>query len=430
MKKQQDLQSVDPQIWQAIQLEERRQRNTIELIASENYTSPAVREATGSCLTNKYAEGYPGKRYYGGCENADEVESLARTRVQELFQAPFSNVQPHSGSQANMAIYCGFLQPGDTVLGMDLSHGGHLTHGSRVNFSGQLYNSVFYGVHPETQTIDYQNVRELALQHRPRLIIAGTSAYPRELDFRAFQRIAEEVGAYLLVDMAHIAGLVATGLHQDPLDQADFVTSTTHKSLRGPRGGFILSKNLDYEKRLNSQIFPGLQGGPLMHVIAAKAVAFGEALRPEFALYQKQVTANARALANNLLDLGYELVSGGTDNHLLLVDLRGKGVNGKEAEEVLDRIGITVNKNSVPFDTESAFVTSGIRMGTPVVTTRGMQEEDMARIAEWMDRAIRYRDNETELSKLTNHIEEFTSQFSLFMECPQQTNNYSKKGRN
>lgn len=430
MKNQQDLQYVDPQIWQAIQQEERRQRNTIELIASENYTSPAVREATGSCLTNKYAEGYPGKRYYGGCENADEVENLARTRVQELFQAPFSNVQPHSGSQANMAIYCGFLQPGDTVLGMDLSHGGHLTHGSRVNFSGQLYNSVFYGVHPETQTIDYQNVREMALQHKPRLIIAGTSAYPRELDFQAFHRIAEEAGAYLLVDMAHIAGLVATGLHQDPLGQADFVTSTTHKSLRGPRGGFILSKNQDYEKRLNSQIFPGLQGGPLMHVIAAKAVAFGEALRPEFALYQKQVTANARALAQNLLDLGYELVSGGTDNHLLLMNLRGKGVNGKEAEEVLDRIGITVNKNSVPFDTESAFVTSGIRLGTPVVTTRGMQEKDMAHIAEWIDRAIRYRDKESELSKLTNHIEEFSSQFPLFMQCPQKTNNYSEKGRN
>ncbi len=426
----QELQSLDPQVWQAIQREESRQRDTIELIASENFTSPAVREATGSCLTNKYAEGYPGKRYYGGCEHADEVEEMARSRVEELFQAPYSNVQPHSGSQANMAVYFGFLKPGDTVLGMDLSHGGHLTHGSPVNFSGQLYHSVFYGVDPDTQTIDYEQLREQARKHKPGMIVAGSSAYPREIDFAAFRRVADEVGAYLMVDMAHIAGLVATGLHQSPLGEADFVTSTTHKSLRGPRGGFILSNTPSYGKKLNSQIFPGLQGGPLMHVIAAKAVAFGQALRPEFGMYQKQVVANAKVLARQLLELGFDLVSGGTDNHLLLVDLRRKGVTGKEAEEVLDRVGITVNKNSIPFDNESPFVTSGIRLGTPVVTTRGMQEEEMARIAHWMDRALEHRHDDAELDRLAREIGEFASGFPLFVECPEQLKGEAATERN
>ena len=414
------LQSVDQSVLQAMQAEEGRQRDTVELIASENFTSPAVREATGSCLTNKYAEGYPGRRYYGGCENADRVENLARERVQELFQVPYSNVQPHSGSQANMAIYCGFLRPGDTVLGMDLSHGGHLTHGSRVNFSGQLYQSVFYGLDPESQTIDYEQVRDMAVKHRPGLIVAGASAYPREIDFAAFRRIADEVGAYLLVDMAHIAGLVAAGLHQSPMQHADFVTSTTHKSLRGARGGFILSANSAYGKTINSQIFPGLQGGPLMHVIAAKAVAFGEALRPEFGKYQQQVVDNARTLASSLLDLGYQLISGGTDNHLLLVDLRNKGITGKEAEDALDRVGITVNKNSVPLDKESPSVTSGIRLGTPLMTTRGMQGEHMVQIAQWIDRALQYRDNETELTRLATEVKEFTADFPLFLYSPDQ----------
>lgn len=418
MNIQQNLQYEDPKVWQAIQDEEGRQRDTLELIASENFASPAVREATGSCFTNKYAEGYPGKRYYGGCENADRIEDLARDRVQELFQVTYSNVQPHSGSQANMAIYCGFLQPGDTVLGMDLSHGGHLTHGSRVNFSGQLYHSVFYGLHPESQTIDYEQVREMARKHKPRLIIAGASAYPREIDFQAFRQIANEVGAYLLVDMAHIAGLVATGLHQSPMQLADFVTSTTHKSLRGPRGGFILSNTAEYGKKLNSQIFPGLQGGPLMHVIAAKAVAFGEALRPEFAKYQNQVVANAKTLASSLADLGYDLISGGTDNHLLLVDLRGKNVSGKDAEETLDRVGITVNKNSVPLDQASPSVTSGMRLGTPLVTTRGMHGEHMERIALWMDRALQNKDNDTELARLAKEVEEFAAEFPLFLNSP------------
>jgi glycine hydroxymethyltransferase len=414
----QDLQGEDPKVWQAIQDEEQRQRDTLELIASENFTSPAVREATGSCFTNKYAEGYPGKRYYGGCENADRVEDLAKERVQQLFQVSYSNVQPHSGSQANMAVYCGFLQPGDTVLGMDLSHGGHLTHGSKVNFSGQLYKSVFYGLHPDSQTIDYEQVRELARKHEPRLIIAGASAYPREIDFQIFRHIADEVGAYLLVDMAHIAGLVATGLHQSPMHVADFVTSTTHKSLRGPRGGFILSSTREYGKKINSQIFPGLQGGPLMHVIAAKAVAFGEALRPEFATYQRQVVANAKSLASSLADLGYKLVSGGTDNHLLLVDLREKNVSGKEAEDILDRVGITVNKNSVPRDQASPSVTSGMRLGTPLLTTRGMREEHMERIAQWMDRALQNKDNASELACLANEVKKFAAEFPLFLNSP------------
>ncbi|MFP4392725.1 MAG: serine hydroxymethyltransferase [Desulfohalobiaceae bacterium] len=414
----QELKTQDPEIWQAIELEEKRQQNTIELIASENFTSPAVRQATGSCLTHKYAEGYPGKRYYGGCEHADQVEEMARSRVQKLFQSSYANVQPHSGSQANMAVYFGFLQPGDTVLGMDLAHGGHLTHGSRVNFSGRIYKGISYGLHPETQTIDYDQILDLARKHRPRLIIAGASAYPRSIDFSKFRQIAQETGAKLMVDMAHIAGLVAVGLHPSPLQEADFVTSTTHKSLRGPRGGFILS-NHDVGKVLDSQIFPGLQGGPLMHVIAAKAVAFGEALQPEFKAYQKQVLANSRALGFNLKELGYELISGGTDNHLLLMDLRNKEITGKEAELVLDRVGITANKNSVPSDPQPATVTSGIRLGTPVVTTRGMREEDMARIANWMDQALQNRKDESRLEQLSLEIQDFAAGFPLFVTCPQ-----------
>ncbi|MFO8033175.1 MAG: serine hydroxymethyltransferase [Desulfohalobiaceae bacterium] len=414
----QELKKQDPEIWQAIELEEKRQRNTIELIASENFISPAVRQATGSCLTHKYAEGYPGKRYYGGCEHADQVEEMARSRVQKIFQASYANVQPHSGSQANMAVYFGFLQPGDTVLGMDLAHGGHLTHGSRVNFSGRIYKGVSYGLHPETQTIDYDQVLDLARKHKPKLIIAGASAYPRSIDFSRFRQIAQEVGAKLMVDMAHIAGLVAVGLHPSPMQEADFVTSTTHKSLRGPRGGFILS-NQDVGKVLDSQIFPGLQGGPLMHVIAAKAVSFAEALQPEFKAYQEQVLTNSRTLGSSLAELGYDLISGGTDNHLLLVDLRSKEITGKEAELVLDRVGITVNKNSVPFDPQSAMVTSGIRLGTPVVTTRGMQEGDMARIAGWMDQALQNRKDESRLEQLSLEIQDFAAGFPLFVPCPQ-----------
>ncbi len=413
------LKDQDPEIWQAIELEEKRQKNTIELIASENFTSPAVRAATGSCLTHKYAEGYPGRRYYGGCEYADQVENIARSRVLSLFGANYANVQPHSGSQANMAVYFGFLQPGDTVLGMDLSHGGHLTHGSRVNFSGRLYHSVTYGLHPESQTIDYEQVREMAHKYRPKLIIAGASAYPRKIDFTKFADIAREIDAKFLVDMAHIAGLVAVGLHPSPMQDAHFVTSTTHKSLRGPRGGFILS-NQDVGKTLDSQIFPGLQGGPLMHVIAAKAVAFGEALMPEFKLYQEQIVANAKALASNLSLMGYELVSQGTDNHLLLLDLRNQKISGKEAELVLDQVGITVNKNSVPFDPKPASITSGIRLGTPVVSTRGMQEEDMARIADWIDQTLQNRNNETKLKQLSKKIQSFAAEFPLFVQCAPQ----------
>ncbi len=414
-----EVRTRDEAVWQAVELEEARQRSTLEFIASENFTSPEVREVTASCLTHKYAEGYPGRRYYGGCHYVDMVEELAQSRVQELFQAAHSNVQPHSGSQANMAVYMGLLQPGDTVLGMDLSHGGHLTHGTKVNFSGKLYKAITYGLHPETQTIDYDQVRDLCRRHKPKLIIAGASAYPRTIDFSLFRQIAEEIGAIFLVDMAHIAGLVAAGLHPSPVPEADVVTSTTHKSLRGPRGGFLLC-NKDLAKNMDSQIFPGLQGGPLMHIIAAKAVAFGEALQPEFKTYQEHVVRNAQALAGHLSSLGYDLISGGTDNHLLLVDLRGKEVTGKEAESVLERVGITVNKNAVPFDTESAFVTSGMRLGTPVVTTRGMKEEHMERIAHWIDQAILNTDNEEKLSRLAREVESFCQEFPLFTPCPQE----------
>lgn len=378
------LSSVDPEVFQAIESERRRQNETIELIASENFVSRAVMEAAGSVLTNKYAEGYPGRRYYGGCEFVDIPESLAIQRAKELFGAEHVNVQPHSGAQANQAVFFAVLQPGDTILGMALPHGGHLTHGSPVNLSGKWFNVVSYGVDPETERIDYDVVRSLAKEHRPKLIIAGASAYPRIIDFAKFREICDEVGAMLMVDMAHIAGLVAAGLHPSPVPYAEFVTTTTHKTLRGPRGGMILCK-AEFANAIDKAVFPGLQGGPLMHIIAAKAVALKEASDPSFVIYQKQILRNAQALAETLLERGHRLVSGGTDNHLLLVDVKAKGLTGKEAEEGLESIGITVNKNTIPFDQESPFVTSGIRLGTPAATTRGMDEEAMKVIGEIID---------------------------------------------
>ncbi len=375
------VKAFDPEVAAAIEAEVNRQRSKIELIASENFVSEAVMEAIGTPLTNKYAEGYPGKRYYGGCEFVDVVENLAIERAKELFGAEAANVQPHSGAQANMAVFFACLEPGDTVLSMSLAHGGHLSHGSPVNMSGKYFNIVPYGVTEDTQTIDYDEIRRLALECRPKLILAGASAYPREIDFARFADIAKEVGAYFLVDMAHIAGLVAAGLHPNPVPFADFVTTTTHKTLRGPRGGLILCKE-EHLKMINKAIFPGIQGGPLMHTIAAKAVCLKEALSPEFREYQLQIKKNAAALAGALTERGFSLVSGGTDNHLMLVDLRDKGVTGKDAERLLDEVGITVNKNAIPFDPQSPFITSGIRIGTPAVTTRGMKEEDMAEIAE------------------------------------------------
>ena len=374
------LKNSDLSVYEIIEEENTRQEDHIELIASENFVSKAVMEANGSILTNKYAEGYPAKRYYGGCEVVDKVENLARDRMKELFGAEHANVQPHSGSQANMAVYFSVLKPGDTVLGMNLSHGGHLTHGSKVNFSGILYNFIPYGVNLETETIDYQEVRALAKKHNPKMIVIGASAYPRAIDFAAFREICDEVGAYMFVDMAHIAGLVATGAHQSPVPYADFVTTTTHKTLRGPRGGAILCKE-KYAKQIDKSIFPGMQGGPLMQTIAAKAVCFGEALKPEFRVYIEQVVKNAKVLGEELLKYGFKLVSGGTDNHLLLIELTNKNITGKEAEKLLDLVGITVNKNTVPNETLSPFVTSGIRIGTPAVTTRGFKEAEMKIIA-------------------------------------------------
>ncbi len=378
----------DQETFRWIEAEERRQAEGLELIASENFVSRQVREAVGSVLTNKYAEGYPGRRYYGGCEFVDRVESLAIERAKKLFSAAWANVQPHSGSQANMAVYFALLKPGDTILGMDLAAGGHLTHGSKVNFSGKLFRVVSYGVDPETETIDYDEVERLALEHRPKLIVAGASAYPRVLDFARFRQIADRVGAYLMVDMAHIAGLVASGLHPSPLPHAHAVTSTTHKTLRGPRGGLIVGNDLEVAKKVDKMIFPGIQGGPLEHVIAGKAVAFFEALTPEFVEYSKRVVANAKALAALLAERGYRIVSGGTDNHLFLVDLRPKGISGKEAEERLDAVGITVNKNAIPFDPAPPRVTSGIRIGTPAITTRGFSPEEMPLVAELIDEAL------------------------------------------
>ena len=382
-----NLKKHDSEIMELIDMETNRQRKHIELIASENFVTPQVMEAQGSYLTNKYAEGYPGKRYYGGCEVVDKVEDLARDRMKKLFQADHVNVQPHSGSNANLCVYFSVLKPGDKVLGMNLSQGGHLTHGSPVNISGVYYNFVAYGVDKETELIDYEQVREIALREKPKMIVAGASAYPRKIDFAKFREIADEVGAYLMVDMAHIAGLVAAGLHQNPVHYADFVTTTTHKTLRGPRGGAILCKE-EYAKMIDKSIFPGIQGGPLMHVIAAKAVAFGEALQDDFKEYQQQTLNNAKALAEGLANNGFRLVSGGTDNHLILIDVRTKGLTGKKAEALLDDVGIATNKNTIPYDPESPFITSGIRIGTPAMTTRGMKEEDMLEIAEIMTLAL------------------------------------------
>ncbi len=407
------LATIDPDIAKVVAQEVARQEYSLEFIASENFVSEAVLEAQGSVLTNKYAEGYPGKRYYGGCEFVDVAEQLAIDRAKELFGAEHANVQAHSGSQANMAVYMATCAPGDTVLGMNLAHGGHLTHGSPVNFSGKLYNIVAYGVKVETGTIDYDEVTRLAHEHRPKLIVVGASAYPREIDFPAFRRIADEVGALVMVDMAHIAGLVAAGVHPSPVPYADFVTSTTHKTLRGPRGGLILCSE-EWGKRLNSLIFPGIQGGPLMHVIAAKAVAFKEALRPEFKTYATQVVKNARALAAGLVARGYNLVSGGTDNHLMLVDFSGTEMTGKVAEATLEHAGITVNKNAVPFDTRSPFVTSGIRIGTPATTTRGLTEKEMEQVAGWIDRALKNSDNPDVLSAIKAEVKQLCQQFPLY----------------
>lgn len=375
-----NLQKEDVEVYNAIISEKERQQNKLELIASENFVSYAVMEAMGSYMTNKYAEGYPGKRYYAGCQNVDVVENIAKERLKKIFCAEHVNVQPHSGAQANMAVYNAILEPGDTVMGLNLSHGGHLTHGSKVNFSGKLYNFVEYSLNKENERIDYEEVEKIAKGCKPKLIVTGASAYPREIDFKRFKEIADKVGAMLMVDMAHIAGLVAAGLHQNPVEYADFVTSTTHKTLRGPRGGIILCKE-QYAKAIDKSVFPGIQGGPLMHVISAKAVCFKEALTDEFKEYQKQIVKNAQAMAEELNKLGFKLVTGGTDNHLILIDLRNKGVTGKELEEKLDEVGITVNKNAVPYDTEKPSITSGIRIGTPAITTRGLKEEDAKEIA-------------------------------------------------
>lgn len=407
------LSIFDPEIADAIKLETERQEYNLELIASENFVSTAVLEAQGSVLTNKYAEGYPGKRYYGGCNNVDVVESLAIERAKQLFGADHVNVQPHSGSQANMAVYFAALKPGDTILGMNLSHGGHLTHGSPVNFSGRFFNVVPYGVSPETQMIDYAEVERLAIEHKPKMIVVGASAYPRIIDFAAFRAIADKVDAMVMVDMAHIAGLVAAGLHPSPVPYSEFVTTTTHKTLRGPRGGMILCR-AEFAKAINSQIFPGIQGGPLMHVIAAKAVALKEALQPEFKQYQQQIVANAKTLADALMKRGFKLTSGGTDNHLMLLDFSGTEITGKAAEEALDRAGITANKNTVPFETRSPFVTSGIRIGTPAATTHGLKEPEMLLIAGFIADAVENIGNEEKLSAIKVQVNEMMKKFPLY----------------
>ncbi len=407
------LRKSDPAVLAAMGQELKRQQDNIELIASENIVSRAVMEAMGSVLTNKYAEGYPGKRYYGGCEHVDTVEDIARERAKQLFGAEHVNVQPHSGAQANMAVYQAALKPGDTVLGMNLAHGGHLTHGSPVNASGLLYNFVAYGVHPETFTIDYDEVRKAAFKHRPRMIVAGASAYPRIIDFEAFASIANDVGALLFVDMAHIAGLVAAGLHPNPVPHAHFVTTTTHKTLRGPRGGMILTRK-SWAQAIDKAVFPGSQGGPLMHVIAAKAVAFGEALQPEFRQYAEQVVKNAKVLAETLMAEGLNVISGGTDNHLMLVDLRNLNITGKDAEHVLDEVRITVNKNAIPFDTASPFVTSGIRIGTPAATTRGMDEEAMKVIGRVIASVLKAPNDESVKEKARAKVKELTDRYPIY----------------
>jgi glycine hydroxymethyltransferase len=407
------LQTTDPQVYAAIDAEEERQRNKLLLIASENFASPAVLAAQGSLMTNKYAEGYPGKRYYGGCQHVDTVEELAIQRCKQIFGAEHVNVQPHSGSQANMAAYLSVLKPGDTILGMDLAQGGHLTHGSKVNFSGMIFRAFSYGVDRQTETIDYDAVRKLAEDCRPRMIVVGASAYARTLDFPQFEAIAKGVGAYLMVDMAHIAGLIAAGLHPNPIPYADFVTTTTHKTLRGPRGGVVMCK-AEHAKAVDKFVFPGMQGGPLMHVIAAKAVAFKEALSPAFKRYQQQVIANARVLAQGLLDRGYKIVSGGTDTHLMLVNLTNKGITGKEADAALDTAGIIVNKNAVPYDEKPPAVASGIRLGTPIVSTRGMKEAEMKEIVDLVDRVLQHRHDTAVLEQIRGQAKALCSRFPIF----------------
>ncbi|CAK8722623.1 Serine hydroxymethyltransferase [Candidatus Electronema halotolerans] len=408
------LKETDPDVYQCMQHELERQANQLELIASENIASPAVLEAQGSIFTNKYAEGYPGRRYYGGCDYADKVESLAIERAMEIFGAEYANVQPHSGSQANMAVYFSALKPGDKVLGMDLAHGGHLTHGAAVSFSGKLFNFLSYGVKRDTETIDMAEVERVAFENRPKMIVAGASAYPRLIDFEAFRHIADQIGALLMVDMAHIAGLVAAGVHPSPVPYADFVTTTTHKTLRGPRGGLILAKK-KYAKGLDSNIFPGIQGGPLVHVIAAKAVGFKEAMTEEYRQYQQQVVTNAKVLAERLKEHGFRIVSGGTDNHLILIDLSSKGLTGKDAEHLLEEAGLTVNKNAIPFDTQPRFVTSGIRIGTPSVTTRGLKEPEMRQIGDWINRILTAR-SPAEISTVRQEVRQLCEVFPLYPE--------------
>jgi glycine hydroxymethyltransferase len=411
------IDKTDSELWQAILSENQRQEDHIELIASENYTSPAVMQAQGCQMTNKYAEGYPGKRYYGGCEYVDIAEQLALSRVKELFNADYANVQPHSGSQANQAVYMALLQPGDTILGMSLDHGGHLTHGAKVNISGKLYNAVQYGIDDITGAIDFNNVREMALKHKPKMIIGGFSAYSKKIDWQQFRDIADEVGAYFMVDMAHVAGLVAAGVYPSPINIADVTTSTTHKTLRGPRGGIILAKsNPAIEKKLNSIVFPGIQGGPLMHIIAAKAVAFKEALQPEFKTYQENVVINADVMAKALIKRGYKIVSGGTENHLFLLDLVDKDITGKVAEARLGEAHITVNKNAVPNDPKSPFVTSGLRLGSPAGTTRGFGKTEFTQIANWIADIIDDIDNDTVIEKVKNQVTQMCHQFPVYQD--------------
>jgi glycine hydroxymethyltransferase len=409
------LKEVDPEIYQAIYGETKRQAQGLELIASENFVSEAVLEAMGSVMTNKYSEGYPGKRYYGGCEFMDLAENLARDRAKELFGCDHANVQPHSGSQANMGVYFSVLKPGDTMLGLNLSHGGHLTHGHPINFSGKFFNVVPYGVKKETEVIDYDELLEIAKEAKPKMIVAGASAYPRELDFAKFKEVADEVGAYLMVDIAHIAGLIVAGVHQSPVPHADFVTTTTHKTLRGPRGGMIMCKK-KFAKDLDREVMPGIQGGPLMHIIAAKAVAFREAMKPSFKEYQHQIVKNAKALAKKMVDLGYHVVSGGTDTHLMLISFIERNMTGKVAEEALEKAGITVNKNTVPFDPQKPFITSGIRMGTPALTTRGMKETEMEVIASLIDRVISNLGDENVYSEVKKKILGLCERFPLYKE--------------